>query len=49
MGAAGTWMSVAEYDRDGKCIGFATGCVGVDGIEPNTYYVAKGGKLVKRT
>jgi len=44
-GAIGTWISLAEFDANGKCVGFATGCVGQDGIEPNTAYVAKGGKL----
>ena len=45
-GGDGTHMALAEYDN-GKCVGFAVGCVGQDGIEANTYYVAKGGKLVK--
>jgi hypothetical protein len=44
-GAAGTWMSLAEF-VDGKCVGFATGCIGQDGLEPGVSYVAKGGKLV---
>jgi hypothetical protein len=46
-GADGTWISLAEFDRNGKCIGFATGCIGRDGLKPNTAYVAKGGKLVE--
>jgi hypothetical protein len=46
MGAAGTWISLAEYDRDGKCVGFATGCIGNDGLKPDTWYRASGGKLV---
>jgi hypothetical protein len=47
MGALGTWIAIAEFDAYGKCIGFATGCVGQDGIKPDIYYVAKGGKLVE--
>jgi hypothetical protein len=45
-GADGTWVSVAEFDDAGKCIGFATGRIGKDGLEPNKPYRAKGGKLV---
>ena len=43
----GTWISVAEFDDNGKCVGFATGCIGKDGLEPDTWYVAKDGKLVE--
>ena len=43
--AEGAWISVAEF-VDGKCVGFATGCIGKDGLLPNTPYRAKGGKLV---
>ena len=43
--AKGAWISVAEF-VDGKCVGFATGCIGKDGLLPNTPYRAKGGKLV---
>ena len=46
-GAAGTWVSVAEFDNNGKCVGFATGCIGQDGLEPGVVYLAKGGKLVR--
>jgi hypothetical protein len=46
-GAEGTWISLAEFDRNGKCIGFATGCIGKDGLKPNTAYIAKNGKLVE--
>ena len=42
----GTWVSVAEFDGDGKCVGFATGQVGHDEIPPDTWLVARGGKLV---
>jgi hypothetical protein len=45
-GATGTWVSLAEY-RDGRCVGFATGCIGQDGLEPDVWYVADGGRLVK--
>jgi hypothetical protein len=46
-GGAGTHMAIAEYASNGKCVGFATGCVGKDGVEPDTYYRAENGKLVK--
>ncbi|MDR3450530.1 MAG: hypothetical protein P4M15_12450, partial [Alphaproteobacteria bacterium] len=42
---AGAWISLAEF-KDGKCIGFGTGCVGVDGIPAGTWLIAKGGKLI---
>jgi len=42
----GAWISIAEFNSDGKCVGFATGCIGQDGLEPNVAYRAKGGKLV---
>ena len=45
-GAVGTWISIAEF-KDGRCVGFATGCVGEDGLEPDVFYKAKNGKLVK--
>ena len=45
-GVDGTWISLAEYDRNGKCIGFATGCIGRDGLTAGVQYIAKGGKLV---
>ena len=46
-GADGAWVSLAEYDVNGKCVGFATGCIGRDGLEPDVWYCASGGKLVK--
>ena len=46
-GSKGTWVSVAEFDKDGKCIGFATGCIGKKGLNPDTWYQASGGKLVE--
>jgi hypothetical protein len=46
-GAAGTWISLAEFDGNGKCIGFATGCIGQHNLKPDTYYRASGGKLVE--
>jgi len=46
-GKDGTWISLAEFDAHGKCVGFATGCIGKDGLEPDTAYRASGGKLVK--
>jgi len=45
-GVVGVWISLAEYDGK-KCIGFAVGCIGQDGIEPDVWYKAQGGKLVK--
>ena len=45
-GAAGTWIALAEFDSDGKCVGFATGRIGDDSLKPDTWYVARGGKLV---
>ncbi len=45
-GADGTWISLAEF-VDGKCVGFATGCIGADGLKPDTLYRARGGKLVE--
>jgi len=46
-GKSGAWISLAEYDAKGECVGFATGRVGRDGIKPDTWYRAKGGKLVE--
>ena len=45
-GIDGAWISLAEF-VDGKCVGFATGCIGKDGLKPNTAYRALGGKLVE--
>ena len=48
-GAKGVWISAAEYaDVDGKwrCIGFAVGQAGYDGVPTDTWLIAKGGKLV---
>ena len=44
-GADGTWIALAEFDGNARCIGFAVGCVGKDGIKADTWYCAKGGKL----
>jgi hypothetical protein len=44
-GAPGTWISLAEF-KDGNCIGFATGCIGQDGLLPDVFYTAKDGKLI---
>ena len=43
-GAVGTWVSLAEY-KNNKCVGFATGCIGANGLEPDVWYEAKNGKL----
>jgi hypothetical protein len=44
-GADGTWIAVAEYDSGGKCVGFATGSIGKDGLRSDTWYRAENGKL----
>jgi hypothetical protein len=46
-GADGTWISLAEFNDDGKCVGFVTGCIGKDNLKPNTWYRARGGKFVE--
>jgi len=46
-GADGAWISIAEYNPDGDCTGFASGCIGKDGLKPGVPYIAKGGKLVE--
>jgi hypothetical protein len=46
-GVAGTHIALADYDHNGKPIGFVTGVVGENGLEPNTYYAARGGAFVK--
>jgi len=45
-GPDGTWISLAEF-KNGKCVGFATGCIGQDGLKANTGYRAEAGKLVE--
>ena len=45
-GCIGTWISLAEF-KNGKCVGFATGCIGQDGLKPDTWYVARNGELVE--
>ena len=44
-GTEGTWMSLAEFNSDGKCVGFATGCAG-DDVPADVWLKASGGKLV---
>jgi len=51
-GSVGTWIALPEFEYDYgagryKCIGFATGCIGQDGLEPDVAYRAQGGKLVR--
>jgi hypothetical protein len=46
-GINGTWISLAEFDSKGECVGFATGCIGKKGLKENVWYEAKGGKLVE--
>ena len=43
-GKKGTWISLAEY-KDGVCVGFATGCIGKDGLKEGVWYQAKDGNL----
>ena len=43
---AGTWVALAEFDDDDKCVGFATGCAGKD-FPADVWVCAKGGKLVE--
>ena len=45
-GKAGTWIALAEFDDDGKCVGFATGCAGKD-FPADVWVCAKDGKLVE--
>jgi len=46
-GTDGTWISLAEFNAEGECVGFASGCIGRDGLKVNTAYRASGGKLVE--
>ena len=46
-GVNGTFVSCADFDDDGKCNGFVTGCVGVDGLKENTWYTVSNGKFVE--
>ncbi len=46
-GVVGTWVSVAEFNDEGKCICFVSVCIGEDGTKPDTWYSANGGKLVE--
>ncbi|MDE1989020.1 MAG: hypothetical protein KGI82_01005 [Betaproteobacteria bacterium] len=44
-GKAGTWVALAEFDDDGECVGFATGCAGKD-FPADTWVRAQSGKVV---
>ena len=46
-GPKGTWVSLAEFNDDNECVGFATGCVGKKLAD--TWLIAKDGKLVAET
>jgi hypothetical protein len=51
-GVDGTWIALPEFIYDRKvgrwvCKGFATGCIGQDGLKADTFYKALGGKLVE--
>ena len=51
-GKDGAWLALAEYTWNAgearyDCIGFATGCIGTDGLKADTFYRAQGGKLVE--
>ena len=43
-GINGTFVSCADFDDDGKCVGFVTGCIGKDGLKENTWYTVRNGK-----
>jgi hypothetical protein len=45
-GVIGTWISLPEFNNKYECVGFASGCVGQDGLVADTWYRARGGKLV---
>ena len=46
-GINGTFVSCADFDDDGKCVGFVTGCIGKDGLKENTWYAVRNGKFVE--
>ena len=46
-GPVGMWVSLAEYDGSGRCIGFATGRIGDGDLRAGALYRARGGKLVE--
>lgn len=45
-GCIGTQVSLASF-KWGEIAGFVTGCIGHDGLKPDTWYSAEGGKLVE--
>ena len=46
-GPNGTQISLADFDKNGRCVGFAVGQIGQGGFKPHTFYRAQGGKLVE--
>lgn len=44
-GVEGTYVSVAKIDLDDSCRGFVNGCIGEDGLKPDTWYSLKDGKF----
>ncbi len=46
-GAVGAWVSLAEFDDEGACVGFATGKIGDGDLKPGVWYRAAGGRLVE--
>lgn len=46
-GAKGTWIALISYNEEGQPNGVASGCVGQDGIKPDTWYKAINGRLVE--
>jgi hypothetical protein len=39
--------AIKAFDADKNCIGFATGCIGRDGLKPDTPYRAENCKFVE--
>jgi len=45
--AHGAWVSVAEFDDNGDCTGFATGRCGYEGVPADVWLIARDGNLVE--
>ena len=46
-GVNGTFVSCADFDGNGKCNRFVTGCIGQNGLKENTWYTVRNGKFVE--